>query len=568
MTDLERIACLNALQDLRQARTRHERGIVVKRLADTMGVTVRTAYRRLEKLGWKTGRSERRDKGSSRVSEDGLVEIATMVAQARNKRGQPNLPVKEAHRVAQELGLEAAGLSYRQLQRRLNQKGLGLRHMRAPEASITRVSCHPNHVWQLDASQAVQWYFRDPSTGKKLDLYPDAGARFYKLEHVKKVRKTIHRYVVTDHTSGCYFVRYYYVGGERPEDVIDCLFRAMAPKGLNGAYPFRGVPRHIVFDLGPANKSALVTNLLDELGITYEFHKPKNAKASGSVETRHNHWQRSFEGRLAQRFAEDLDQLNHLALHSCALFNADERRRHSRHGLPPMEAWLRITAKQLVECPGRDTFFQLATTTKKVATLDNRHHLRADSRRWEIRGENVHGRQKVTFRLAPFSESGIRVWDEWGRELAATEIFVDANGFALNGRRHVWHDDDAPGATAPPTAAQRISKTVEDGEARKTLPVFDDLEDRVRRQTYLARQGREWAPQDTPVAADPVLGSLDAREEIFRRLGRPLIGEVGRWWLERIGDGITVRGLEAAWLEFQQLDQVGTTDTRNEHATG
>jgi len=567
MTEIERIACRSAMEDLQRARSRQERGVIMSRLAGLLGVTTRTAYRRLEKLGWSSGRAARRDKGSSRVSDEALVQISTIVAQARDKRGRPNMPVREAHRLAQELELEAAGLSYRQLQRRLNQSGLGLRHMRAPEASITRVSTHPNHVWLFDVSQAVQWYFRDPETGRKLDLYPDAGARFYKLDQVKKVRKTIHRYLVADHTSGCYYVRYYYSGGERAEDVADFLFRAMAPKGLNGAYPFRGVPRHIVFDLGSANRSALVTNLLDELGVSYEFHEQGNPKASGGVETRHNHWQRSFEGRLAQRFALDLDELNDRALHSCALYTADESRRHARHGMPVLEAWLRITDQQLVECPPRDVFFQLASGHEKTGTLDNRHHLRADSRRWEIRGENVHARQKVTYRLSPFTSTGIRVWDEWGRELAATEISIDGWGFASNGRRHVWHDEDAPGASAPPTPAQHISQAVKKGNGeRVTLPVFDDLEERVARQTYLARQGQEWAPRDTAMAAAPVMGDLEALEEIFRRLGEPLVGEIGEWWRARIGDGITTSELEIAWTEFQKRDAQGERVTT--HATG
>lgn len=562
MNDLTLIAYRNAIEDLARASSGAERSAIVGALASKVSRSRNTVYTTLRKLGWSSGRTVRSDKGRSAVSEAGLRQVSQMVAQARNKRGEPNLPVTEAHRIAQDLDHEAAQLSYRQLQRRLAQTGLSLRHMRAPEASIHRVSTHPNHVWFFDISQAVQWYFRDPESGRKLDLYPDAGARFYKLEQVKRVRKTIHRFLAVDHTTGAYFVQYYYVGGERAEDVVDFLYQAMAPKGLNGAYPFRGVPRRMVMDLGSANRSALVVNLMQELDVEHEFHVAGNAKASGAVETRHNHWQRSFEGRLAQKFAGDLEELNRLATLHCALFQRDSRRLHSRHNQPTMDAWCRITPEQLVECPSRELFFQLASKSPRTGTLNAQHVLRADSRKWEIRGEHVHGRQKVTYRLAPFTEVGIRVWDAHGRELAATELGADAWGFATGGRRHVWDDEDQAGSTAPPTPAQHIANAVADKSKRVEVSgLFDDLEDRLARQAYLTTRGREWVPKaESPVAAEPVTGELDCREEVRERLGG-LDRQGWQWWADRIGDGLTRSELDAAFEAWAQQGQNERTTT-------
>jgi len=49
------------------------------------------------------------------------------------------------------------------------------------------------------------------------------------------------------------------------------------------------------------------------------------------------------------------------------------------------------------------------------------------------------------------------------------------------------------------------------------------------------------------------MGSLEAREEIVRRLGRPL-GADGAWWRDRIGNGVTPDQLEALWEEFTTAD--------------
>lgn len=542
----------SALADMRAAERAGSpsstRSAIVEHAAGILGVSVKTVYSNLKKLGWASGRKERSDKGDSKVKSEDLRQVATWIAKARDKRGDPNLTVKEAHLLAQEQGLPVGQISYGHTLRRLRQEGMDLRRMRAPEASIARVSSHPNHVWQFDISIARQWYFKGKE-GKRLAQYMDAGARFYKPEHFKDVQTCIHRFLVVDHYSGAWFVRYYDTAGERAEDVIDFFYRAMSTKDeVSGSYPFRGVPRRMVMDPGPANKSALVCNLLRELGVTFvEHHKARNAKATGSVESRHWHWERPFEGRLALCPAENLADLNRFALRFCALMN--QERPHTRHGRPPMDLWATITAEQLREAPDRETFLQLAATTAKTGTLDNRLWLRAKGRTWLIRGENIYPGQKVEYRLSPFISQGIRVSDDQGRELAAEEIRFDPVGFPQNGRLHVWDDEEHRGATAPAPVAQQISReVVTNADLVRVEGLFDDLDERLARKTYLTRQGQEWAG-NSPLAQAPVLGLFEVIEEVARRLGRPLGGD-GAWWHERIGGGLTASELEAAWNEW------------------
>lgn len=537
------------------------RSAAVAEAAGLLGVSERTVYRQLASLGWRSGRKTRTDRGASKVSSDQLVGVAEVLAAGRNKRGQPNVPMKEAHAIAQQTGALGKDVAYSTLVRRLNGEGLGLTAMRAPEASVARCSAHPNHVWFIDVSVAVQWYFRDEQ-GRVLDQYHDSGARFYPGKSHNDPTKKLLRYCVTDHTSGCYYVRYYYSEGENALDVVDFLYRSMAPKeGLEHAFPFRGVPRRIVVDQGPAFKAALTQNLLDSLNIKVELHKTGNAKASGSVETRHNHWQRSFEGRLALCPSHNLDELNHNAIRTAALMTAE--RPLSRPGVTksPLALWCGIPAERLILPPPRDVFLQLAETNARTGTLDNYMRLHADKRVWEIRGDLIHPKAKVQFRLSPYTETGVRVWTTEGQELAAVELRFNEAGFPENGRRHAWDDESAKGATAPSTPAQRIAAEVAD---KKRAPhvegIFDDLGERIARQAYLAPAGQPWeAKTASPSVAEPMLSDIELREEVARLLDRPLAREEGDWWRARIGGGLTRTQFTAAWAAFLGASEVART---------
>lgn len=556
MTELERQSWLRAAAELPLLPSAADRARRVRELAARFAVTPKTAYERLQRAGYVSGRAPRKDKGTSCLSRADLEQTAAIVASSINKRGQVNTPVTEAREISRDLGLPAGNVSSSHLRRLLDKEGLGLRQMRAPEASVAQRSLYPNDVWFFDISVAIQWYFRDEK-GKRLDLYTDAGARWYagKFENYRALKRVIHRFVLTDHCSGAYFVRYYYSPGERWEDVADFLQLGMADKGeMARVFPMRGRPHMLVADQGPANKAAYTKELCKALNIELHLHGAGNAKMSGSVETRHGHWQKSFEGRLGvDHGARDLDDLNRLAMIRCADLNA--HRPHTRTGKTPMRSWLSIPQSRLREAPDRDTFFGLVTGAPHEATLDNYLRLSNQNRKWQVGGLNVHPKQKVTFRLAPYSPAGIRVWDQWGRELSATELTFDANGFATNGTHHTFLSEDPAeqGATAPTTPGQRIAKRVaEDRSSVQLGDVWKAAEDRLAATTFLSPRGEEWAPKvDDALAAEPPLADLDVLLEVAQRLGRPLEAEEADWWKARTLAGLTSTSLDQvyrAWL--------------------
>lgn len=546
----------------RKARAAH-----VKDAARRLGRSVNTVYRNLERLGWSSGRKRRSDAGESLLADEHCQTVARIMARGRNKRGRCNVTVANAHRIAEEAGLVPPGLSTSTVARRLRELGLDRTRLVAQEPGIFQASSHPNHVWFFDISVAIQWYFRDDD-GNKLDLYNDAGARFYegKIENLQRRRKVIRRYLVTDHYSGAYYVRYYYGTGELAEDVADFLWHAMSEKSIGRThYPLRGIPRRIVFDQGSANKSALVANLLEGLGVETEFHAPGNAKASGSVETRHRHWQENFEGKLSQRRAQNLIELNEWAEAEAAI--ACGELVHTRHGHPPSVMWNTIREDQLIEAPDRDVFYRLATGNLRNGVLTNRLVLRADGRKWHITGTSVFPGQRVAYKLSPFVDAGIRVWDGQGQELAATELQFDVAGFPVNGPVRRWDDDSAEGFRNKTSAAKRIVQAVDDGDTEddRLTGVFDTSRQRAERLGFLATKGKQWSASTLSresVEAEPLLSSVDAREEVARRLNRAL-GADGDWWRERIGAGVTESQLDALFEEFTQETTTTTTTGRN-----
>ncbi len=565
MTDLARSAWVALLPCLAALPPR-ERGERVRATATSLGVSVQTGYAHLRELGWTSGRARRSDAGATSVDRAALEVVAERMARGRNKRGQANLPASEAHAIARERGEAASSVSYGHLCRLLRREGLSLGHQRAGSPAIARVSSHPNHVWLFDISVGLQWYFRDPEGGRGLALHTDAGARFYegKRANFSAARRIIHRFVAVDHYSGCYFVRYYYSAGEAAEDVVDFLWRAMSgTRDHMARAAFRGVPRRLVMDQGSANRSQMVRTLLEDdgLGIQVEYHAPGNARASGAVESRHYAWQRGFEARLALAPSASLDELNRRAELWCA--DAISERPIVRAGRalrPPLDIWHHITREQLVEAPERETFLALAASSAREGVLTRSLLLRAAGRVWQIAGEGVYPGARVTYRLAPRSSAGVRVWSPTGAECTCAGVVYDTRSgqVASGARHHVWDSEDARGASPSSiTAGAALADRVQRGEREVAVPdVWAAIEEREAQRVYLDRIGTAWVPPATAATElheAPRMASVEARMEVVRRLGHrldELDADQAQWWQAQLGDGVTEAELEALWIDW------------------
>jgi hypothetical protein len=123
----------------------------------------------------------------------------------------------------------------------------------------------------------------------------------------------------------------------------------------------------VQMDMGSANTSQSVLNLLDRLGVEVVIHKRKNSRANGSVEKAHDIVENDFESGLRFRRVEDLADLNQKALqwsHNLGAQAVHKRYRDTRHNL-----WLTITREQLREAPPVDDMKNLCTSDPQVRTV-------------------------------------------------------------------------------------------------------------------------------------------------------------------------------------------------------
>jgi len=264
-------------------------------------------------------RKPRADRGVSRagITDHALQIVVALMAGSHRKTGSIECPTTEAVDDCVRAGVLPNGTSVETVRRRLREKGWGRRALQTAYTTdgqtvsahhVRLVSEGPNHLHEVDVSACLHWYFR-PRGGlgmrhKTLDL---AGGK--KAQPYRELGKHILRYVLVDHSSRAFYVRYYYDRGENALNLIDFLWHAWRRREAAEDI-FHGVPRMLYFDPGSANLAHATTNLLDALQVRWEAHQAGVARATGMVEAHQGIWQQAFESKLWREPPADLDELN------------------------------------------------------------------------------------------------------------------------------------------------------------------------------------------------------------------------------------------------------------------
>ncbi len=387
----------------------------------------------------------------------------------------------------------------------------------------------------VDFSPALQWYLKtDGSIGT---LPPHLVPR--KPDPTKAGKPHLWRYLLVDHCSGAFFVRYYYSPGENAGDLVDYLWRAWSPKD-HAAYPFHGVPVMVLADQGAPFKATGVRNLLKTLRCDLELHGSGNAKASGAVEKAHFDWQTRFDARLALQPAHSLEELNQRALETCISVNAREK--FTRTAGPRMATWTRIADGQLRIPPAWEVFRRLATREPETRRVDNRLQISWKKTTYQLEGPVV-PQETVTVVEHPYADGELRVWTDRGEDLVVTELQRDEWGFLLGKRSVVIGSEDF--TRHADTPAQRLERHVAAAEEPLVADPWGDPLAGLELHYLAPRHGvPAIAPVELPAA--PPLGAVEVRERVVAALGRPLTVEEGDRVDELVGDGIPE----------EQLDQV------------
>lgn len=389
-----------------------ERGVIVKRLAATLGVSVNTAYRYLKRYaGWSSGKKPRRGKGETCVPENLCRRIAELMLFPR-ANGKQVMTLKLAVNIAKSNGEGIADPetgeiimpSVETISRAMRQYGCHPEQLKKGKPTGRVRSLHPNHTWLLDASVCILYRIR----GTKRVVFLDE--RSYNAKKPKNLveigNRRIVRYVVIDHTSNAFYVRYEQAAGETAEGVLRTLIEFMANRGDHD--PAHGLPCILYTDPGPANTASLITNFCKQLDVRLIHHAPGVANATGAVEVHQDIIEKQFESRLRFMDVPDVAFLQSEAdrwrRHFCA------RAEHSRLKTTRNAAWLSIKEEQLRTVP-RDVLEAIAqwkeerrnAGTDFVISVDTRTHYGV--RQYDLRELAYHGlnaNESVRVLLNPF----------------------------------------------------------------------------------------------------------------------------------------------------------------------
>lgn len=308
------------------------------------GVSRNTFYVRVKQAGYSSGRKVRVDRGQTVITEDELQVVSKIMLQSNRANNKRLLSVADAMQLAHNTGALDRDISVSQMTRQLQARGLTTKQLKSQSPYQPLKSSYPNWAWEFDVSLCVLYYMQDDKLGlmAENEFYKNKPENFKRIEN-----KRLLRYLITDHASGSFYLRYYLGSGETSEILFDFLMRAMHQRDQDGA--MYGVPRLFVWDAGSANQSAVIKSLLTALDIRHYTHIPGNPRAKGQVECTHDLVERHFEGMLSCHQVSGLDDLNDRAnnwrLHYCTHANL------RRAGSPRYNLWQLITNEQLRICP-------------------------------------------------------------------------------------------------------------------------------------------------------------------------------------------------------------------------
>lgn len=329
---------------------------IVAQAAAELGVSTGTVHRWMaQHLRRASGRRTRTDAGERAVSRHELELISAALLGTFRKTGNRIMTFDAAVDMLRANGVISTALTPARLAAVLMEQGLHPSQMTRPTPAIEQRSLHPNHVWQVDASVCVAYYLSNATGLQVMDE-----KKFYKnkpgnLTRVQQER--LIRYTVADHFTHELLARYY-LGSECAAHLADFLIWAFAAKA--DGHVMHGVPFIVQMDMGSANTSAQVLNLLERLSVRTIVHERHNSRANGAVEKGHHLVEVNFESALRFARVEGLEDLNAKALRWANVFGAT--RVHSRYGRTRHDLWLTIAADQLRIAPAPELMRQLVTT--------------------------------------------------------------------------------------------------------------------------------------------------------------------------------------------------------------
>jgi hypothetical protein len=467
------------------------------------GFSTARLYQLAKAHGFTSGRKKREDAGEVKcgITDQQLTFIAGLLSESAREDKGVIMPVERALEIATDPRngvIKPGQISVGGLQRLLRERQINKDALDAETPSTDMRSLHPNYCHQIDASVCIQYYLKNGKTA----LIDERDYNDKKPANMAKIKQRLTRYLITDHFSGAFYVKYYVADGESSNILYDFLLSAWKHK-KDAKFPFRGVPFYILWDAASAARAKAMRHFIEALGIITPAGMPHNPRRQGSVETTQNIVEEWFESGLRFQPAFNVEQLNEWAYDWCVYHNASKK--HTRHGMKRTECWMLATSEQIRELPEQNILNACYSYTSEDLTrlVNANYTITFAMKAGEVKTyhlKHVPGllptRSRVQVRIKPYLWPVIDVlYNEQAYEVTPVEMLPAVQG----GFRADAAVIGASFNRQPETATQQAIKRIENyayGEekGKDALPfagiqVMGGQADRLGNMEYMPKSG-------------------------------------------------------------------------------
>ena len=407
---------------------------VIREYADSTGATTSTLYRLARDRGWSSGQAVRTDAGirKSGVSDEALHTMALMKLMSRRKTGMIVMKTNRAREIMEDAGTLGAEVSDSTLNRYLRERQIDNTHLKknvrghGPHTGTRAKGI--NHCHLFDVSVCLQWRFNKK---RIVAVDEDLETSQNKVEQLRKRGELLHRYVLVDMASGCFFVQYFYALGENTTDLIRFLYNAWTPKTN---LPLSGFTEILYTDTRSELMGAATKNLLTNLKIEFDAHEAGNPRAKGGVETYMRIWQEDFESGLRLSPATDIEALNRMAFDRAVWYNATRVMR--RHGQTRTDCYLKHAKNMTLRLPPPEhIFYQLAHSEPETRVVQGDLTISYKGKIYEIKKSHLYNRsdlvgEKVLVQFSPINYPRVEIKHD-GLIMEAEPLEYDEFGVSM-----------------------------------------------------------------------------------------------------------------------------------------
>lgn len=519
-----------------------------KAVAALFGISDSTLSRWCQAAG--VSRWQRRDRGARRidVTDDVLRQLFALQYSSKSLKHGPIMTAKDVIDIAERNGIiDPDSVTPAYYNAWLRAQGISRTEVETPEPHVDLISLGPNHVHQADFSLAVNWKVENNKVIYEHLVYKN------KLPAAGVPR--IWRFALVDHATGYFFPRYAIAPGEDIVMFLEGLYYGWSEKTVNGCsiqhqYPFRGVPRILMVDRGPAMRSKITADLLSRLGVTLNICEGSRSK--GAVESLMWWWEQRFESRFRLQPLTSIEELNHEAWGFAAWMCSQEthsRTRATRRGLWEFHLNRKPETQLRMMNIDLQTFQRIATTEPQKCRVSGSGVIAFKAKKYRVPTELIeHGYVAVQYSPFDYPQITVRAFDDANAPVFLCEpIELDEFGFPTDGvvigseyksHKHTERKRMAAGAE------QWLGDYQKQGAAIQTRGYH--LE-RVE-ATGVRSNETDMAVEQQPAA---IYSRIRAREEVVARVGRPL-ESAERNLMARFGEQVSEAEIDAAVAAIAQ----------------